>query len=57
MVSVVEADIKNGPDKATGAMAVLVAMLMRDIKQANIRSLWFPWTTAHRMAQNFVNLS
>ena len=28
----VEADIKNGPDKATGAMAVLVAMLLERYK-------------------------
>ena len=27
-----EADIKNGPDKATGAMAVLVAMLYERFK-------------------------
>ena len=51
----VEADIKNGPDKATGAMAVLVAMLNERYKQGNIRSPWYPWTTAHRTAPSFVS--
>lgn len=47
----VEADIKNGPDKACGAMAVLVAMLYERYN----RSHWFPWITAHRMAQSSVS--
>lgn len=51
----VEADIKNGPDKATGAMAVLVAMLNERYKAGNIRSPWYPWTTAHRTAPSFVS--
>ncbi len=48
----VEADIKNGPDKATGAMAVLVAMLYERLKQENIQLHWYLWITVPRMVQN-----
>ena len=49
MVPFVEADIKNGPDKATGAMAVLVAMLYERYKAGR-------YPIAHGMVRNFVNL-
>ena len=52
----VEADIKNGPDKQPGQWQFWSQCFMRDTKQANIQSHWFPWITAPRMAQNFVNL-
>ena len=52
----VEADIKNGPDKAVGQWQFWSQCFMRDTKQANIQLHWFPWITAPRMAQNFVNL-
>ena len=49
----VEADIKNGPDKATGAMAVLVAMLLTRYKSRKISDCSrFPRTTAPRTVQN-----
>ena len=36
----VQADIDNGPDKATGAMAVVTAMLLERYKKAEEHTLW-----------------
>ena len=51
----VEADVNNGPDKATGAMAVLVAMLHERYKAGKYPLHWCLWITVHRMVPDFVN--
>ena len=54
--SFVEADIKNGPDKATGAMAVLVAMLYERYKAGRYPiALVSMWKKAGFVDEGFVN--
>ena len=53
----VESDIKNGPEQVTGAMAVLVAMLLERYKAGKISHWhWYRWITVRRMVQSFGSL-
>lgn len=52
----VEADIKMVRIKQQVQWQFWLRCFMKDIKQADIQLLWFPWITAHGMVRNFVNL-
>lgn len=52
----VEADIKNGPDKATGAMAVVVAMLYERFKAGRYPLALVSMDNCSQNGANFANL-